>query len=192
MVHLLAIVGMAMHLLVLPSVSSLLQLFLMIYAMPVFLFRIHNFFLKVPEGMSRLDLPVYSPWWASHQFQAVFNAFPFLEAFLRLIPGFYSFWLRLWGSQVGKGVYWTPRVEILDRNLVSVGDRAIFGHKVILCSHAIVKKDNGSTLLYVKKVCIGPDAFIGAGSQLGPGAVIAVKQVVPFGTVLTINKKIEC
>ncbi|MFI5342626.1 MAG: acyltransferase [Chlamydiales bacterium] len=173
-----------------PTLISILLLLFIIYALPVLFYRIHNHCIRLCEGGSRLDLPLYSPWWASHQFQGVFNAFPSLEAFLRLIPGVYSFWLRTWGSKVGRRVHWTPRVEIIDRSLIEVGDDVIFGHKVIIVSHAITKKKNGIIRLYVKRVRIGSGVFIGAGSKLGPGTVIAPNQIVPFETLLTINKRI--
>lgn len=192
LLHILIIVSMTLHMLLLPTVGSLLLLGVAIYVVPLILFRLHNCFFTILEGLSRFDLPKYSPWWTTHQLQAVFNAFPFLETVLRLIPGAFSSWLRLWGGQVGRKVYWTSRVEIIDRNLVAIGDHVIFGHKAILCSHAVVRKPNGSTILYVKRICIGAEAFIGAGSQLGPGTAIAAKQIIPFGTVLTINKTIAC
>ena len=64
---------------------------------------------------------------AGHQLQVLYSAFPAL----RLVPGLYSAWLRLWGSRVGRAVYWTPQVKITDRGLLKVGDGVVFGHRVV-------------------------------------------------------------
>ncbi len=188
--HLIAIIAAGMKLLIQPALFSLMLFFLIIYVLPVVLYRIHNRFFPLIEGGTRLDLPIYSPWWASYQFQGIFNAFPFLEALLRLIPGAYSFWIRGWGSKVGENVHWTPQVEIIDRSLIDVGDNVIFGHKVIIVSHVVFKKKNGVVRLFVRKVRIGSGAFIGAGSKFGPGTVITANQIIPFETLLTVNKRI--
>ncbi len=188
LLHLLVILGDCWLFFINPTLTSLMLVLFNIYALPVLLFRVHNKFFPLKEESSRIDLPIYSPWWASYQFQYLFNAFPFLETILRIIPGGYSFWLRLWGSQIGKHVLWTPRVEIVDRSLIDVGDHVIFGHKVIIVSHVIMKKKSGILRLYVKKVQIGSGAFIGAGSKFGPGTVIASDQIIPFETLLTVNK----
>ncbi len=57
-------------------------------------------------GVSLIDERTFSPWLASHHIQAFYDALPFLESLLRVIPGFYSLWLRMWGSRVGYGVEW--------------------------------------------------------------------------------------
>lgn len=162
---------------------------LAIYAIPLFFNRIHAFFYPVREGISRLDLPIYSAWWGCHQFQSLFNAFPFLETPLRLIPGAYSFWLRCWGSSIGKNVYWTARIEVVDRHLVELGDHVIVGHKVILSAHSIYNK-RGKTYLFIRRIKIGSQCIIGADSKLGPGTQISDGQFVPFQTVLTVNKRL--
>lgn len=187
-IHLIAIMGTLIAWVNTPSIFSFTILIFAIYAFPIIVYRIHNIFFPLRECTSNLSLPIYSPWWASHQFQAIFNGFPALEVVLKLIPGVYSAWIRLWGGQIGKNVYWTQRVEIIDRGLIEVGNHVIFGHKVIICSHVVHKK-NGSLRLYVKKVRIGNNAFIGAGSKLGPGSEILADQIIPFETTLTINKK---
>ncbi|MDJ0694669.1 GH3 auxin-responsive promoter family protein [Mastigocoleus sp. MO_188.B34] len=39
-----------------------------------------------------------------------------------------TLWLRLWGSKVGEGIYWTPKIEIADRGLLEIGDRVRVTH----------------------------------------------------------------
>ena len=92
--------------------------------------------------------------------QLIFIALPALEAILRLIPGVYSAWLRLWGSHVGKHVYWTPLIEITDRDLLDIGDRVIFGHRAACYNH-VVKPKGEDLVLYTAKITIGSDVFVG-------------------------------
>ena len=102
-----------------------------IYLLPVLCYRLHNALWPVEPGGSYLIGEAYSPWWGGHQLQLIYLAAPWLEGLLRLIPGLYSAWLRLWGSTVGKSVYWTPQVEIGDRGLMIIGDQVIFGHRAV-------------------------------------------------------------
>ena len=75
-----------------------------LYLFPPLCQRGHQLVWPLQEGLSELSKPAYSPWWTTLQLQAVFNAAPSLEAILRLVPGVYSCWLRLWGSRIGRGV----------------------------------------------------------------------------------------
>jgi len=161
-----------------------------VYIQPVLLFRLHNVFCPLKEGRSDLSKKQYNSWWASYQFQLLFMSFPFLEAILHFFPGLFSFWLRCWGSKIGKGVNWNPRVEITDRSLVEVGDYSAFGHSVILISHVVNKGKSCNYLLYVKKVNIGSGALIGAGTQAGPGVCIESGAKVPVSQQLYINQKV--
>lgn len=169
------------------SAVALLSLVFVLYILPPLAFRLHNRLWPLVEGVSRLDEPRYSPWWASHQFQLIYGALPFLEAVLRIIPGFYSAWLRLWGSQVGRRVYWTPSIEIIDRSLLIIGDRVVFGHQVACCSHIIRMKD-GALRLTVVRIRIGNGVFIGGASRLAPGAIIPDNAAVPAFTDIGINQ----
>ncbi len=60
-----------------------------------------------------------------------------MEEILRLIPGLYSFWLRAWGSRVGKLTYWAPQTVILDRGFLEIGDHVIFGAGVRINPHVM-------------------------------------------------------
>jgi hypothetical protein len=165
----------------------------LLYLVPPALFRLHAVAFPLEEGFSRIDSQAasakYSPWWGGHQLQGLFIAFPALECWLRLIPGAYSAWLRLWGAKMGRGIYWTPRVEILDRSMIEIGDGVIFGHDAALCSHVVIKKRE-SIRLYVKKIVIGSYCLIGAQSKLGPGVRIADRTDLPYGSIGKINERI--
>lgn len=165
-------------------------LIVIVYLLPVFCFRLHQWLWPLHEGPSRIDTPGYSPWWGGHQFQVMYNAFPALESALRLIPGLYSAWLRLWGSRVGRSVYWTPRVEIADRSLLDIGDEVIFGHLTACYAH-LIKPRHGGMILYVRRIRIGHRAFLGAGSRLGPGARIADGAVLDVLTDVGVGRRIE-
>jgi hypothetical protein len=173
-----------------PSPIQPVVLILIIYLLPPFTLRVHGIFFPLREGLSRLSDPKYSHWWGAHQIQIIYIALPQLEALLRLVPGLYSAWLRLWGSRVGRRVYWTPNVEITDRSLLEIGDRVVFGHKCKLLGHAIKPKGD-AVILYLRAIKIGRDVFIGAGSRIGPGAVISDGSYLPVLTDVYINQAIE-
>jgi acetyltransferase-like isoleucine patch superfamily enzyme len=172
------------------SLTALFMLIFSIYLLPILCMHIHNWFAPLKEGATNLTELRYSPWWGVHQFQAIFNSIPAFEAILRLIPGAYSSWLRLWGSTIGKKIHWTPLVEIIDRSLLEVGDHVIFGHKVACVSHVILHKPD-QLLLYVKRVTIGNHVFVGAGSRFAPGARVDDHMVLDYLTVVKINQHLK-
>ena len=159
---------------------------LALYVAPLLAFRAHQLVFPLKEGPSRLVGKGYSPWYGGHQIQVIYLAFPALETAIRLIPGAFSLWLRLWGSRVGRRVYWTPLVEISDRSLVDIGDDVIFGHRSGAYGH-IIKPSRENLLLYVKKVRIGDGSFIGAGVALAPGVVVHPGAMVEAGSHLYPN-----
>lgn len=159
-----------------------------LYLFPVGIYRLHEHFHPVSEGFSSLRDPSYSPWWGSHQIQVIYMAFPALEALLRLIPGAFSAWLRLWGAKVGEDVYWTPTLTISDRAFLQIGDGVVVGQAVGLYSH-LIKVDGDNLKLFVKTIVIEDGAFIGAGSQFSPGVKIPAGVEVPMGTKLRPMKR---
>ena len=172
-------------------IEALIRLILLcfvLYGLPLLTYRLHSRFHPVTEGISYLQSSEYSPWWGSHQIQLIYIAFPALETLLRLVPGLFSFWLRLWGSSIGQRVYWAPGLEIADRGLLTVGDRAIIGHRVGLYAH-VIKPKRQDLLLYIKRICIGENAFIGSASRLGPGVAIADNTFLPVTTDLFPNQQ---
>ncbi|MEH2073206.1 MAG: acyl transferase [Nostoc sp.] len=173
-----------------PNIFSILAVLLSIYGLPVLVYRLHEWVYPVREGISYLLGEEYSPWWGSHQIQVIYIAIPVLEAVLRLIPGVFSCWLRLWGAKVGRDVYWTTRLEIADRSLLEIGDRVVIGHGVGIYCH-IIKPRKQNLMLYVKKVKIGSNVFVGAGSNLAPGVVVADDSYLPAATKLYPNQKVQ-
>lgn len=172
------------------GIWAVLALVFCLYGLPLIVYRIHGHFYPLEEGISYLRGEEYSPWWGSNQIQLIYGAFPMLEVALRLIPGAFSAWLRLWGSQVGQDVYWTPELDITDRGLLEVGDRVIVGHRVTFLSHVIKPRKDNLTL-YVKKIKIGSDVFIGAGCRFGPGTEVESGTFVPTLTDVYPNQKVK-
>ncbi|MGB0775723.1 MAG: acyltransferase, partial [Akkermansiaceae bacterium] len=111
-------------------------------------------------------------WWASMQSQMLFARLPMLEEVLRLIPGLYSFWLRLWGSQIGRLTFWSPGTVILDRGFLSIGDDVVLGAGVRFNPHVIRKNDHGELELQLSPVQLGDRVSIGGYSLLTAGTVI--------------------
>jgi hypothetical protein len=157
--------------------------FAFLYVLPVLCFRIHQLIAPIKMGGSHLAGKGYSGWYGGHQIQLLYLYLPILERLLRMLPGVFSLWLRLWGAKVGKGIYWTPHFEVSDRSLLSVGDKVIFGHRVTIVAH-LIKPTRKNLLLYVKPVEIGSQAFIGAGTVIGPGVTVKDGAFVAIGSHL--------
>jgi hypothetical protein len=180
----------ALALAVWPGVVPALLLLAVLYLLPVGCFRLHEALWPVREGRSRLDAPGYSPWWGAHQLQLVYLAFPALEGALRLVPGAYSAWLRLWGSRVGRRVHWTPRVDIVDRNLLDIGDDVIFGDRVACYGHLVKRRGDG-LVLYVRRVRIGDGVLLGAACRLGPGVRVDDGAVIDNRTDVMLGRRVR-
>lgn len=149
-----------------------------IYILPVLTWRL--LFLKISEGKQHIGKKsnLGSSWLISHYIQYLFILFPSFEKALLLIPGAYSFWLRLWGSKIGKGVIWAPVMSLHDRPLMEVGDHVIIGGHTNIASHFLIRQNN-TLNSYIKKVNIGNKVIIGAESSLGPGSNIISDSFLP-------------
>jgi hypothetical protein len=175
-----------------PGPLPLASLLALIYLAPVLAFRVHQAIWPMVIGDSDIGAGVYVPWWGAHQLQVIYIAVPQLEALLRVVPGLYSAWLRLWGARVGRRVYWTPLVDIGDRSLLEIGDGAIFGHRATLYAHIITpQKKTGTLILQVKPIVIEAGAFVGAGTALGPGVIVRAGKMVKAGTNVYPNTEVK-
>ncbi len=159
-----------------------------IYLFPPMLLRILYRWAPLKHGVLGIEGRVFCPWLASHHIQAFYDALPYLEALLRVIPGFYSMWLRMWGSRVGYGVEWAVRMDVLDRDLMDIGNRVVFSREVELSAHVRQKTEGGGSRVLVRPVRIGSYAFLGAGARLGPGAVVPHNVSVPALAVVDVNQ----
>ncbi|WP_044557441.1 acyltransferase [Halobacteriovorax marinus] len=179
--HMAIILGSIYYFVLCPSFFAPALVFSAIYLFPLLCFRVLNFITPIEEGVSDILNDRFSPWWASHQIQTLFIAVPSLEAILKIIPGAFSLWLRMWGSKVGRGIYWTPGSCHYDRNLLEIEDGVIFGERSTTVCHVITPKD-GKGLLRIKKIKIGKRAFIGAGSVLSPGVEVDEAVMIRAGS----------
>ncbi len=166
----------------------LLGFFFSLYGLPVITYRLHQWIFPMEEGITYLNQETYSPWFVSYHLQSVYYVIPLLESLLRLIPGFFSLWLRLWGAKIGKNVFWTPQIAISDRGFIEIGNNVFFGNWVRLVSHlATPKKDQ--LRLYIKTISIGNNVFIGGGSSFSPGVKIDDNTIIPGHSDCYPNKK---
>ncbi|MBY0517832.1 MAG: hypothetical protein K2P81_13055 [Bacteriovoracaceae bacterium] len=144
-----------------------------LYLMPPFLARVTLLILGKPENNSPVPSKSAYAWWITTQLQVPFMRFSFLEELLRLVPGLYSFWLRLWGAKVGKFVFWSPKVLIADRPFVEIGDQAVLGYGAKMTSHLLTKDPKTLKLsLIFGEPKIGNRAIVGTMSAIAPGAML--------------------
>lgn len=182
----LTLLGLAVHQ---GSVALLAAAALNLYVTPLVSYRVFHFFFPIHEGtqvMWPLDPDKPSSWIVGHKIQLVYEAMPFLEHVLVLVPGLYAMWLRLWGSKIGRDTFFTPQFEATDRGLVEIGDQCFFGHRIFLSSHIVTQKE-GKFLLHVKRITIGKGVFVGAMSSFGPGTKIADGTFVPLASYTVLN-----
>ena len=133
----------------------------------------------LPRGRFDINSRAFLLWWFTAQWQVVFNRLPWLEELLRMVPGLYSAWLRCWGARVGKLVYWAPGVVVLDRPLLDVGSRVVFGVGARLNGHVLAPGDHGNMVLHVGRIVIGADALVGGYCFIPAGARVAPGEIVP-------------
>jgi hypothetical protein len=173
-----------------PSVFTVILPLAVLYIFPPLVQRILLRWTPLRAGVSAFDSKTFSPWLAMHHIQAFYDALPQLESLLRVIPGFYSMWLRLWGSRVGYGVEWPVRMLVVDRSLMDIGNRVVFSRAVELAAHVRSKSEGGGggSKVLVRQVRIGSAAFLGPGVRTGPGATIAPNASVPAQTVVGVNE----
>ena len=168
LLHGLLIVASAVVFVVTPTAVSFVAILASIYLFPLLTFRVHNRVCRLEEGTYSI-VQGYSPWYGTHMIQTMFIAFPRLETALRLVPGVFAMWLRLWGSKVGRNVYFTPHFEVADRSLLDIGNNCVFGYDVKIASHVISPSRELGLKIYIKKVIIEDGGFVGATSRLAPG-----------------------
>ncbi len=171
-----------------PNGFSALLLLLVVYVVPPMVLRVVYRWAPLRHGVLNIDGRKFCPWLASHHIQAFYDALPYLESLLRVIPGFYSAWLRMWGSRIGYGVEWPVRMDVLDRDLMDIGNRVVFSREVELSAHVRKKTDGGGSRVLVRPVRIGSYAFIGAGARVGPGANVPSNASVPALAVVDVNE----
>jgi hypothetical protein len=148
----------------------------MLYLVPPLVARIANLLAPITEGRIALGTRAFFTWWALANLQMLFCRLPMLEEFLRLVPGLYSQWLRLWGARIGRLTYWGAGLKILDRSFLRIGHNVIFGAAVRLNPHVLIRNERGETELLLASVIVGDRAMIGGYSLLTAGTEIAADE----------------
>jgi hypothetical protein len=155
-----------------------------LFLLPPLVVRASTWWSPLSSGRLEPGSRGFLHWWFTAQWQVVFTRLPMLEEIIRMIPGLYSWWLRLWGARVGSLVYWSPGVVILDRPLVVIGSRVIFGVGARLIPHVLAAGGARHMALHLSPITIGDGALIGGYSVLLPGCQVADEEVTPpFRTI---------
>ena len=144
-----------------------------VYIVPPLLARLAITLLPIRHERITIGSRDFFVWWFCLNLQMLFCRFPFLEELLRVIPGCYSLWLRLWGAKIGRLTYWAAGTTVVDRQFLHVGDDVTFGAAVRIVPHVFAQDDEGRTYLVLAPVRIGERANIGAHSVLVAGVEIA-------------------
>ena len=146
-----------------------------LYVLPPLLAR---YALRPGLPIGEIDVPseAFFRWWTTWQLQAVFNRLPWIEEFLRFIPGAYSAWLRLWGSNIGQLTLWSPGVRIFDRSLLDIGDDVVIGVDTRIIGHFGGLDADGRSTFTLGLITIGDRCIIGASALLSPGVSLEADQ----------------
>ncbi|MEQ1669495.1 MAG: hypothetical protein ABL893_01415 [Hyphomicrobium sp.] len=152
-----------------------------VYLVPPLAGRLIILLFGTPHGRLHQDTMQYRVWWILTQLQMLFNRLPSLEELLRLVPGLYAFWIRLWGGQFSAQAYAGPGVLITDRYAVKVERGAVLGFKAVLAGHMVIRDEAGRWVVIVAAPCVEAEAIVGGGAGLGPGAVLRAGHMLPTG-----------
>lgn len=144
-----------------------------LYVLPALAGRIIVKGFPIRFGILKLGSADFFKWWALLNVQMIFCRLPILEEIMRIVPTVYSAWLRLWGSKIGRLVFWAPGTLIVDRSFVEVGDDVLFGMGVQVVPHLMIRNENGENEVLLAPVKIGHRVVVGGLSLLGPGSEIA-------------------
>lgn len=157
---------------------KILLLLLFVYIFPPLMTRLLHRVYGIPQGSYTIEDIGFKVWWLTAQLQALYLRFSFLEEILRIIPFIYSGWLRLWGSQIGSRIYWSPKTVVLDRSHLQLGSNIVVGYGAVFAPHHYNRSENLFELIIAK--CVVEDGVIlGGASGLGPGARVAKNETLP-------------
>lgn len=168
-----------------------------LYLLPPIVARLILPLVTISEGRITIGSKAFFFWWTLFQLQIVFCRLPALEELLRLIPGAYSLWLRLWGSHIGRLTYWSPGTAITDRSFLSIGNDVVFGAGVRLNAHVLAKAKDGRMELILARLKIGDRAIVGgyslltAGTDISPDSVTWACQLSPPFSLWRDGKRIK-
>ncbi len=104
------------------------------------------------------------------------------ESFV-LFPPFYTDCGK--NMTIGKNVFFNAGCKVQDQGGITIGDRALIGHNVVLATlnHSQDPKKRGN--MTPKPIHIGNDVWIGSGAVICQGVTIGDGAVVAAGAVVT-------
>lgn len=160
------------------------------YLLPLLTWRLIHFLYPLKEGSAEyLAEKTFSPWLSSYRIQEIYLKLPIFERLIHFVPFLYNYWLRAWGSQIGKRVLIPPTVKVVDRASLNIGNNVYLGDEVYFSSHFIIQK-NGRIFCYHKSVTIEDNCFIGAFTKLGPGACVKENSKVKAFSYFSMNSSV--
>jgi hypothetical protein len=168
-----------------------------LYLLPPSVARLTLLLVTIPHGRISVGSKAFFGWWTLFQLQIIFCRLPALEEILRLTPGLYSLWLRLWGARIGRLTYWSPGTTITDRSFLCVGNDVVFGAGVRLNAHVLTKGENGrmelilATLKIGDRVVVGGYSLLTAGTEISPDEVTRARLLSPPFSILKDGKRIK-
>lgn len=162
-----------------------------VYVVPALLCRCALLLLPIRRQVIPLGSRDFFTWWFTLNLQIIFCRFPFLEELLRIVPGLYSLWLRLWGAKIGKLTYWAAGLRILDRPFLHIGNQVTIGAGVRLNPHVILPDEQGRMMLALAPIRIGDRANVGGYSLFVAGGEIAAGECTQACLTLPPFNRIE-
>jgi hypothetical protein len=168
-----------------------------LYLLPPLVARMILLLVTIPQGRIAVGSKAFFGWWTLFQLQIIFCRLPALEEILRLMPGLYSLWLRLWGARVGRLTYWSPGTSITDRSFLCIGDDVVFGAGVRLNAHVLTKDENGrmelllATLKIGDRVVVGGYSLLTAGTEISPDEITRARLLSPPFSFWKDGKRIK-
>lgn len=144
---------------------------IILYLVPPLLCRLILTIHPLADGSHPVGSRSFAIWWATAQTQMLFNRLPMFEELLRLVPGLYSLWLRMWGAKIGRLTFWAPGTRILDRSFLRVGNDVVTGAGVRFNAHVIESVDRVPTI-HLGKISVGNRCQLGGYSLLTAGCQV--------------------
>ncbi len=152
--------------------DSFILSLIIIYLIPPLLCRLTLIFHPLNDPKMSVNSKSHLVWWFTFNLQVIFARFSLLEEILRIVPGLYSLWLRLWGAKIGKLTYWAPKTVISDRSFIEIGDQVVIGAGTRLVPHLFMRDKRNRLNLVLSPISIGDQAVIGGYSVFGPGTKV--------------------
>ena len=155
-----------------------------IYLVPPLVCRLVLLAFGTPHGRALTQHDrAYKVWWFTYQWQVLFNRLPWLDEILRLVPGLYALWIRLWGGRVSLFSFWAPGALVVDRPLVVVEAGAVIGAGAGVSGHSGTLAPDGSYRIDIGTAHVGRGAIMGVRSGLAAGE-LAPGQMLPAGRMI--------